>query len=237
VFLLSRSNFSQTHQIYFSAGYNIPTTTAVLGNFQSNNSYKQYISTYSEGIAYQGGYQFGITNNFAIDLNFNYLPGFKNEKYFVASDGGYSSYTNSNISISPSINIKLDIGNFSPYTKFGFSVSFIKLDGEYKYVDNFDIIFSEYSYKGNIALGFVGGIGVNYLFDQSFIGFLEAQLNSITYYPSELQLTQIFRDGTKNTTIFQLQESLDQTSSENIIPSQDFPFSSFGLIIGLRIVL
>jgi hypothetical protein len=230
-------SFAQSHRIYFSAGYNIPTTTAVIGNFQSNDSYQQYISTYGEGISYQGGYQFSVTNNFAIDLNFNYLPGFKNGKYFVKSVAGDWSYTNSNISISPSINIKFDIGNFSPYTKFGFSVNSISLNTK-RGRGGLQNMAYDFSYKEDFTLGIVGGLGINYSIDKTFVGFVEAQLNSITYYPDEMEETAYYNDGSKVTTKYKLEDKVNiDLNSGNILPSQDFPFSSFGLIIGLRIVL
>ncbi len=236
--LITTTIYSQAHQVYSGVGYNIPTTTAVLGNTQTDNSFQQNISTFSEGIVYQGGYQFAVNNNFILDLNINYLSGLTDEKYQIDSDGGYLSYTNSNISISPSINIKFDVGSFSPYTKFGFSINFISLDIKRESGNILSNVSFDFSYKSNYTLGLVGGIGVNFRFDKSFVGFVEAQLNSFTYYPDELKLTENFSNGAKITTIYQLEEKVDEASNDdNIIPSQDFPYSSVGIIVGLRIVL
>jgi len=238
LFLLTISTFSQNHQTYFSAGYSIPTTTSVLSTSQyDDQSFDQLVSTYSKGFILNGGYQFLVNNNFILDLGINYFFGNKNEEYF-STEISNSNYTNSNFSIVPTVNIKFDIGNFSPYTKFGCSFNLIKLQMDLDYIIGSTRFEYEYVYKGNVAIGFVGGIGVNYLFNQSLVGFIEAQLNSLTYYPSELHLTQILSNGEKNTTIFNLKENFKyNNTNEHVIPSEDFPFSSLSFILGLRIVL
>lgn len=235
---LSIFNYSQSHRVYFSVGHNFPTSKAVLGNFQTNGSYNQYISTYSEGIVYQGGYQFAVIDNLLLDLNFNYLPGYKDEKYFTESDGGYLSYSNSFFSFAPCINIKIPIGKLEPYTKFGFSINFIKFETKRESGNPFSNITYTNTYKGNATVGIVGGLGVNFLFDKTITGFIETQLNSFTYYPNELEQTAIYFDGTKITTKYELKENGNTNSStEKVIPSQDFPFNSLAIIVGLRLVL
>jgi len=226
--------FSQTHSIYFSSGYNIPTTTSVINNYSSKNSIPQFISTYSEGIVFQGGYQYTVFDNLALDINLSYLPGYENKKYLQETNGGYSLYSNSYISLSPTVNVKVNVGNFSPYTKFGISINIINLKTKWDPDNTYNSY--EYLYKGNITVGFVGGIGINYLFSKSFNFFLETQLNSLTYYPDELELTQYFNDGSKITDVYQLKENTI-SNDEGISAAVDFPFSSIGIILGLRLVL
>ena len=71
---------------------------------------------------------------------------------------------------------------------------------------------------------------------KKIIGFIETQLNSFTYYPTELEESYIF-NGTKITNKYELSENGNTYSITNVIPSQDFPFNSIGLILGLRLVL
>jgi hypothetical protein len=234
--LLTLMSSAQSHRVYFSVGHNFPTSKAVLGSFQSNYSFNQFISTYSEGIVYQGGYQFALIENLLFDINFNYLPGYKDEKYYLESDGSYASYSNSCFSFIPSVNIKIEIGKLEPYTKFGFSVNFIKLETRRKSGNIFSNGDLNFKYKGGATLGFVGGAGINFLFDKTIIGFIEAQLNSFTYYPTELEESYIY-NGTKITNKYELKENENTNSIDNIIPSQDFPFNSLGIIAGLRFVL
>jgi len=234
VMFLTTAISSQSHLVYFSAGYNVPTATAVLSSSQSSGLTQQTISTYSEGIVYQGGYQFAATENFLLDINFNYLPGYKDEKYYSNSNGVYWTYTNSDFSVSPTINIKFNTGNISPYTKFGISVNFISLEMNQESGGTFSNSSSNYSYKGDFTLGLVGGIGLNLLFDKTFILFLEAQLNSFTYYPEELTITSTSSNGTKITDHYYLKET---ASGDDEIGARAFPFNSLGFIAGVRIVL
>jgi hypothetical protein len=233
--LIARINFSQTHQIYFSSGYNIPTTTSVLAwSVSDNRQYQQYISTYSKGIVIQGGYQFEVTNNFALDLNINYLPGFSNEKYFKDRDSVFYSFTNSNISISPTLIIKFNVADFIPYAKFGFSVNFISFQES-------ETIFRDktiFSYSKDFTMGFVSGIGINYIINKSFCVFFETQLNSITYFPDELEITKYNPNGTITTKNVKLENNFNiDLNVDEIWASRDFPFSSIGLILGLRLSL
>ena len=125
-FIFSNFIYSQTHQVYGSFGYNFPTATAVIGSKVVNESLGLNLSTFSEGLVFQGGYLLGINNNFSLDLNINYLSGVKEEVYTSDNtNGDYFKYSNSNISISPSLNVKFSVGKFSPYTKFGVSFNFI----------------------------------------------------------------------------------------------------------------
>jgi hypothetical protein len=234
VMFLSTEISPQSHLVYFSAGYNVPTTTAVISSSQSGGLTQQTISTYSEGIVYQGGYQFVATENFLLDVNFNYLPGYKDEKYYANSEGVYWSYTNSNFSVSPTINIKFNVGNISPYTKFGISVNFIHLEMNQESGGTFSNLNSNYSYKGRFTLGLVGGIGINLLFDKTFILFLETQLNSFTYYPEELTITQTSSNGNKITDHYYFKEN---ANGDDEIGARAFPFSSLGFMAGVRIVL
>lgn len=237
LFFLPTTVFTQKHSVYFGTGYTIPTTTSVIGSFHTETSTEQNLSTFSKGMVYQGGLQFSVTNNFLLELNVNYLPGFENEKFYTEWDGGYLSYTNSNLSIIPAINIKFDVGNFAPYTKFGVSINFINLKLNSESGNIYSNTKYEYKYSDNYSIGFVGGIGINFSLWQSFIIFTEAQINSLTYYPDKLEITENF-GGTKVTTTYELKDKIEyNTSNENVRLKQEFPFSSIAIIAGIRYVL
>jgi hypothetical protein len=235
--LLSFVSFAQTHSVYFCGGYNIPTTTGVIGSFHTPVSVEQNLSTFSQGIVLLGGYQYSVTKNFKLDLNISYLFGLTDEKYNILSDGGYTSYTSSNFSLTPSLNIGFIEGIFAPYTKFGISINFITLDETGESTNPFVNDDIEYSYKNNFTIGFMGGIGTNLLFDQAVIGFIEVQLNSITFYPDELEVTANW-NGTKTTTVYNLVDKIDESMVEdNYSLKEDFPYSSIAINAGLRYVL
>lgn len=228
---------AQTHQIYFGAGYSVPTTTGIIYTNQSIyiNDEGQEISTYAEGIIYNGGYQYNVTQNFQLDLNLGYLPGYKDEPFYTDFEGGFFRYTNSKFSVTPTISIKFDVGNISPYTKFGVSFNFIKLEMERKNSGYYSNVTYLYEYKKKFSLGLVGGFGLNLNFDKTISCFLEAQLNSFTHYPDELIITSFFSNGIMVEEKYKLKENA--SSSNNEIPAQEFPFSSLSFIVGLKLNL
>lgn len=235
--LFTLTALAQKQSLYFCAGYNIPTTTSALGIFRTTTSVEQNLSTFSKGIVLQGGYQFAVTNNFKLDLNASYLFGRTDEKYDTQADGGYSSYTSSNFSLTPSLNIGFTEGIFAPYTKFGISINFISFDEKGESGNPFANDKSEYSYKDDFTIGFIGGIGTNLLIDQTFMCFIEFQLNSITFYPDELEVTENW-NGTKTTTVYYYVDKIDESMmDDNYRLKQDFPYSSIAIIAGLRYVL
>jgi len=172
-----------------------------------------------------------------LDLNISYLFGLKDEKYDTQSDGSYNSYTSSNFSITPSLNLGFNEGIFAPYAKFGVSINFISLDETAESTNPFVNVDFVNSYKDNFTIGFMGGIGTNLLFDKAFMGFIEVQLNSITFYPDELEVTETM-NGTKSTTVYYFVDKIDESMMEdNYRLKQDFPYSSIGIMAGIRYVL
>jgi hypothetical protein len=229
---------TQSNTIYFGLGYNIPTTTSIIGSFVTADNVKLNLSTFAKGMVYQAGYQYSITNNFALDINVTYLDGpeneyySRNEAYFYFES--HSTYSSSNISISPSLLIKFDIGMFSPYTKFGFSVNFISLNREERSSGQLIGQNLNYSYSNNYTLGFVGGFGINLDLGKSYTGFLEAQLTSTSYYPDKVEVTELNESGigvVKNE--YKLEDERN-AGEEDVLLLQFYPFSAIAINMGLR---
>jgi hypothetical protein len=239
ILINTQTIYSQTHNVYFSTGYDMPTTTEVIGRFHTTDSYSQNISTFAKSMDYKLGYQFAVTNNFILDLYISYMPGLKDEKFIVedypsADIGIYDVYSTSNIAISPNVQIKFDVGIFSPYLKAGCSINFIKLNEKLIEKSISDQPTRTYIYKGNSTLGLVGGIGTNVIISKTFIGFAEIQLNSLTYYPDKVEMTDYFYH-TK--IVYNLKENINYGSNDIAKLKEDFPYSSIGFMLGMRIVL
>lgn len=241
--LFSLTVFPQSSAIYLSGGYDIPTATSVIGTFRTNDETELNSTTYAKGFIIQGGYQLIVNNNFVFDLNINYQFGLQNEIYNttsgnVASSGNVSSYSTSNISVSPSVGVKIDVGNFSPYAKFGVSVNFITMNTKWESGNIFSNTYKrEYTFQNDVSLGILGGIGVDFRISQHFIPYIESQLNSITYYPNEVVVTEFYADGRTSETTYQLVDKIDgNNSEENISLTNSFPYSSIGFIVGIRYV-
>jgi hypothetical protein len=237
IILCNNIILSQTHQFYGSFGYNIPTTTAIIGTDFNSESIKFNQSTFSKGIVFQGGYIYAINNNIQLDMNINYLLGVTDETYYSNEYNGQQlirRYSNSNFAFSPSIKIKSDIGDLSPYVRFGCSLNFIKIKEEYDLPSSFSYSNEEYVYSGNFSFGWVGGVGIDYVIGENFLVFTELQLNSLTFYPDKLEYTRIDGD-TRTTTIYHPKDTLPGgTGYSGLNGLIDIPFSSLGVLIGLR---
>ena len=105
--------------------------------------------------------------------------------------------------------------------------------------DIFRTIIYEYLYKSNYSFGWVAGIGLNFQFDASFISFVECQLNSITFYPDEIEITSIDISTGSRTTVtrYPKEKIIFENADESTTGVQGFPFSSVGIIMGFRYVL
>jgi len=149
----------------------------------------------------------------------------------------YEKYSNSNIAISPTVKIKNDIGNFSPYIKFGGSLNFTKIKEVHDLPSNAIYNSEEYVYSGNYSLGWVAGVGLNYLIGEEFLIFTELQLNSLTFYPDKLEYTKIDGD-TRITQIYHPKETLPGGNGyPGLEALRSFPFSSIDILIGLRFTI
>lgn len=229
--------FCQSDQIYGGIGYNVPTTTSVIGGNISNGYLENNHSTFSRGINFQVGYLLGVSKGIFIDINASYLYGVKKERYFSNDNESqlFGEYDNSNIAFSPSINMKYRLGDFSPFIKFGASVNFIQIEIVRKYKLN-PTSSEKYLYKNNLTFGWIAGIGLDYLIQKNLVIFTELQLNSITFYPDEVEYTKVTANS-KNTNTFHPKEKIfvgdtpGHGASELV---QDYPFSSIGILIGLR---
>ncbi len=186
---------SQNHQIYGSAGYNFPTATVVIGKTHNYDIHKFKIDNFAKGTVFQAGYSYKINSNLLLDLNLNYLLGVSNETYYSSFDewignvryyGLTRSFSNSNFSISPSVIMTIDVGNFNPYVKFGGSINFISITDTWDYTE--EPYIRQLNYKADYTLGWLAGLGINYLWGSTLL-FIELQLNSLTFYPDKVKFT------------------------------------------------
>jgi hypothetical protein len=243
IILNASPNFGQIHQFYASVGYNFPTTTEIIGQFSDLESTKINKSSFSKGMVFQVGYGLGITENFFLELNVNYLTGVSDEKYTsevidgtaypgLSGEESSASYSNSNLSIAPSIKIKTSFDKFSPYLKIGVSINFITIKDKWinppplSYWSNITTT-KEYEYSNDYTFGWVSGLGLSYLIQPGIAAFGEFQFNGITFYATEVKY---------NGEIYELKDEIPYGFPEDLSwAEKGFPFSSIGILIGLSV--
>jgi hypothetical protein len=213
-------SISQTHQFYFAFGYNYPTATNSVGYDNSIGNYYTTINgSFAKGPNIQLGYSFFITDNIGLDINYNYLIGFRDERLAPQTVHNYTEYDNRASSIIPSVIMKTNLGNLSLYIKFGPSISFVKLRiKQYRFPPYSK---SESVLENDYSIGFSSSIGIDCRLTQSFYLFTDLHLNSLTYYPTK---DSYYENGVL----------ISSGSNQNDVA---YPFSSLGLSFGVKLEL
>lgn len=215
----------QQHSMYGGFGYNLPTTTDLIGSEYSNNGYDLTKGSFADGYNFHIGYSFFLFENIGLDIYYNNLIGFRYKQFF---NNGIESnqYDNRASTITPSLLLKQDVGNFSPFIKFGPSINFITLKIG---APNFN-----YVYNNDYSIGWSTTLGCDVQLSNSLSSFVDIRLNSVTFYPNEISL---YRDGTL-ITVSHPEPRLPANggvSSMEVVSA--FPFSSVGFSVGAKIKL
>jgi len=219
---LTQLSLSQTHYIYGGFGYNFPTATNLIGSEYSNNGYDLKKGTYADGYNFQIGYSFFILENIGLDIYYSNLIGFRYKQYF---DNGseHDQYDNRASSITPSIIMKQDIGNFSPFLKFGASINFITIKIG---VPDFNHV-----YENDYSIGWSSTLGLDYKITQSVSLFIDLRLNSVTFYPNKISF---YQDG-KLIAVSYPNPRLPASGGVSAMELVNaYPFSSLGLSVGVK---
>jgi hypothetical protein len=212
-------SISQIHQFYFAYGYNYPTATNSVGYDNSTGNYTTINGSFAKGPNIQLGYSFFITDNIGLDINYNYLIGFRNERLAPQSVHDYTEYDNRASSIIPSVIMKTNIGKLSPYVKFGPSIIFVTLRiKQYRFLPSSE---TEAVLENDYSIGFSSSIGIDFRLTQTIYLFTDLHLSSLTYYPT--------KDSYYNNGVL-----ISSGSNQNDVA---YPFSSIGLSLGVKIEL
>jgi hypothetical protein len=232
--LIPRSIFPQTHALYAGYGFNKPVTTAVLGHTFSPSTKKVVftISTYSAGNTVYGGYSLYLSHNIGIDLLVGKLIG--SDETIFSSQSSLIKYTSSNVFWSPSITLKTDIRNISPFMKFGASVNYIEVNIKEQLLTADRSLYEERS-KNDYTVGLFASLGVRFLVTDNVFVYSEALFNSVTFYPSE---TALYRNGVHSITFYP-KESLPSASGGYSVSdaASAFPFSNLVLSLGVGVTI
>jgi hypothetical protein len=225
----------QTHLIYVNYGASVPITTSVLGySYSANDKTIEFIkSTYSKGNVIRGGVSYYLFNNIGFDCSVSYLMG-KQEETIHSDRNEISKYNSRNLSITPSLILKSDIGSISPYLKCGISINYIDLNIIRDLSINSKVVIEE-EYKNDYGLGVSSAVGVIFLYNSYANIFAEAQFNNLTFYPSEVKY---YKNDILIKTTYpkdKLESQYGSYSTSDAISA--FPFSNITFCVGIAIQL
>jgi hypothetical protein len=262
-FMSSNVN-AQGFFVKFNAGYNAPMGSfAFLSNSTTTqttqgNKYKEEeeMAKFSLGkginITLTPGMMFN--ENVGAEFGISYLKGLKSEftsthNYLSGKQSkDVTTFKSSMISFTPCFVIAAGLEKIDPYSRFGLIIGIPSFTMEENGTDINGITSNSIEkFKGGIALGVTGALGVKYPFSDNFGAYFELALNSLNYAPKKSVITESKYNGIDNlpsmttsdkeTEYVDPYEYDDYTPTDKSKPSQSekykMPFSSLAINFGV----
>jgi hypothetical protein len=184
-----------------------------------------------------------FTKQLGAELGLSYWLG---KSFDVTSTSSTSSTTDKwsgkGLIVMPSVVVSAGLERVNPYARLGLVFGFMKVMDEYSSGSTSGGTTERtYEETGGLAFGYAGSVGLVMPAGSALDLFAEFGLNSVTYSPSQRELTKYTSNNvnllptviTKKTDYQDDYTSLDQ----NINRAVRRPFSSIGIAIGARINL
>jgi len=255
--MISNVSFAQFYG-NVNLGYGLGKSTMNIGDF-SNYTYLSPTSFKDEQIylSLGKGFNFGVTagdmfnKNVGAEIGINYLLGGKctAEDKYENGTGEYSLKAGM-LRIIPAAKVSAGFEKINPYAKFGAVISFGTVKHEMKQTLGSITTTDIWCYKGGVAFGFMGALGVDYSINERIALFAELNTINQSYSPKKGELTEATYNGEDQlpdmttsqkeiefvdevTTAY---EGGDQSDSEPTkVLKQKFPLGSVGINFGLEI--
>lgn len=141
----------------------------------------------------------------------------------------------------PSIVVSADMNMINPYARLGLVIGFLKVKEDRRIEET-----TTYEYRweetGNLAFGYAGALGIVVPVGGMVGFFAEIALHSVTYSPSQIEITKLTENGvdrlsTQQNRVTKYKESFTLPTTENTLMAVRRPFGSIGMAIGVKIDL
>ena len=260
-FMTSNIN-AQGPYIKFNTGYNAPfgsfpfasNSTSTQTTTGTNHKDEMVKLSYGKGINITLTPGYMLNENVGAEFGISYLIGLKTEttsthNYLTGKqDKDVMTYKGSLISFAPSLVISAGLEKIDPYSKFGVIIGIPSFTEESNSTaQNGNASSSITKYKGGVALGITGALGVRYPFSENFSGFFEVAMNNLNYAPKKSVITESKSNGIdmlplmtthdKETEYVDPYEYNSSTTPDESKPTQaakyKLPFSSLAINLGV----
>lgn len=260
VILLSLPIHAQKLFIDLGSGYGLgaaPVTAAREITYKYNGttsttSYKLIPGTGSLGRGVPVNVTIGsmFSKYVGIELGAEYLLGNKiSNKVYYEGLGSESSevisYSAKTLRLIPALRFSVPGEKVKPYLRTGLVVSvFSTVNANNLYVADHDFIEmsneEEFTYKGNLSLGFMSGLGVSFQLTRSLNLFTEANLITQSWSPRKMELTKKVENGVdvleqvpQKSRVTEFVDHYKDTDVNQSLKVQ-FPLSRIGIVAGLQ---
>jgi hypothetical protein len=230
-----------------NAGYSLGAGTQTLGsNYTSTGatySYEGVYGSYGEGFKFGASAGYMFSKNLGAELGLSYWLGntFK-VNYKTTTSLTTIKYSGSGFVAVPSIVVSANMEGINPYARFGLVLGILKVKQQYRSEQSGNT--TEYTAEdtGNLALGYAGALGVLVPSGGTLDFFAEAALHSVNYSPSQSEITKYTVngiDGLASLTqkVTEYKDTYTSSTTPSTMLSVRRPFSSIGMVVGVRINL
>jgi hypothetical protein len=236
-----------------NAGYGLGAGTQILGMNQTSAgttityySFEGVFGSYGEGFKFGASAGYMFNKNFGTELGLSYWLG---KTFEWTANAGWNSQTSkyscSGFLAVPSIVVSADMKTINPYARFGLVFGTMKVKEEGRYEENAHIREGTIEETGSLAFGYVGALGIVVPAGGTVDIFAEVALHSLTYSPSQSEVTKLTVDGVDQKaslprTVYKYEESFDLSFPPGTTDTKlavRRPLSSIGIVVGVRINL
>jgi hypothetical protein len=234
VSLISSTVYSQNAYIKLGGGYGLSLASQIVSltttTSGTTTTYDTKYGSYGEGINFGLGFGYNINSNLALELAGSYILGKKFEtNYTAATEKDYAN----TICIMPSVVVKAPLKDVTPYTRFGMILG-IPTKFEELTATGFTGT-RKYKETGGLAMGIQGAVGMNFKASKNVGIFAEIFGIGMNYAPSQKENTETYTElGLLDPTVTYNESGTYSTTSQ---PTPRYSFSSFGLNVGINLIL
>ena len=232
---LSTTSFAQfTLGISTGFGMPAPPSTSLDPYFvqvEQNGDLEVLSATLGAGINFNANIGYNFSSNVGLHLNVNYLMGIKGSLYqYIDQIKIDQTFKSNSLSFAPHLTVSTaNDSKVNFYAKFGPIISLPKTITEI----TVDVIpgVSTYEYQKGMALGFLGGLGLDIAFSDMIGLFTELETRMLNWQPKQLANTETTTGLPLDPTVT---FSKEISSSSTDFEQQTIALSSIVLNVGVR---
>jgi hypothetical protein len=232
-----------------SVGYGLSAGTQYLGTNSTSTvvggtsvtTYEGVYGSYGEGLKFAASAGYMFSKQLGAEVGVTYWLG---KSFDVTSTSTTSSTTDKwsgkGLIVTPSVVVSAGMERVNPYARLGLVLGFMKVVDEYSSGSTSGTTTERtYEETGALAFGYAANVGLLIPAANALDFFAEFGLNSVTYSPSQRELTKYTSNNVNllPTVIIKKTDYQDDYTSldQNISRAARRPFSSIGIAVGARI--
>lgn len=229
-----------------NAGYGFGAGTQYIGPSMDNTktpaTTEGVFGSYGEGFKFGASAGYMFSKNLGAELGLSYWLGNTFELQYKSTAGlGTAKWSGSGFVAVPSIVLSANMEAINPYARIGLVLGILEVDYEYNAQSSGQTQEIAQEATGNLAFGYAGAFGVLIPAGSSVGFFVEADIHSVTYSPSQAEYTKYTMNGIDQLPslphkVYKYKESYT-SADEAVYMAARRPFSSIGVVVGVRIDL